>query len=356
MSGRYLVNQGDKYMLTTCIKHLIENTQRYIKVSSFLMQDATISEMLKELALSGKAAVFLISNKKDQETEEYRESTILPKSDKEKHVGFDNHARFLKDLFYSGIHVRLLDNLHAKFIISDGTKGLIMSANLAPNSLMRNIETGIEIDGTDVKELEYVFDTMYKHADIVKYQGANQKDITVKVDNKINPRYVEKIGGNIRLTIASCEETNLTLCKVYSIYNTIIDIIRKAQKYVYIATYHFKFKENVLAEFMEAVRDARSRGVEVILYSNTMSDVPSLKSSKSAIRELKRLGCHSFGDDLNHSKCVLSESKGILFTANIDGVNGMKNGFEVGCVMNQEQRKEAEQHINNIINKNRNGK
>lgn len=107
---------------------------------------------------------------------------------------------------------------------------------------------------------------------------------------------------------------------------------------------------------MEAVRDARSRGVEVILYSNTMSDVPSLKSSKSAIRELKRLGCHSFGDDLNHSKCVLSESKGILFTANIDGVNGMKNGFEVGCVMNQEQRKEAEQHINNIINKNRNGK
>ena len=78
MSGRYLVNQGDKHMLTTCIKHLIENTQRYIKVSSFLMQDATISEMLKELALSGKAAVFLISNKKDQETEEYRESTILP--------------------------------------------------------------------------------------------------------------------------------------------------------------------------------------------------------------------------------------------------------------------------------------
>lgn len=61
------------------------------------------------------------------------------------------------------------------------------------------------------------------------------------------------------------------------------------------------------------------------------------------------MGCLSFGDDKNHSKCVLSESKGIIFTANIDAVNGMKNGFEVGCVMNQEQRINAEQHIINII-------
>ena len=349
MSERYLINQGRQHSLTDCIKDLIENTQKYIKISSFLMQDAAISNMLKDLASSGKAAVFLISNKKDQESEEYRESTELPKSDKDKNIGFDNHGRFLKDLFYSGIHVRLLDNLHAKFIISDGDKGLIMSANLAPNSLNKNVESGIEISGSDVKELEYVFDTMYKHADIVKFQGANRKDITVKVDNKLSPKSIANIGGNIRLTVASSFETNLDLCNVTSIYNTIIDIIGKAQKYVYIVTYHFKFKDNVLSEFLEAVRDARQRGVDVILYSNTKTNVPSLKKSLNAIRELKSFGCVSYGDDKNHSKCVLSESKGILFTANIDAISGMKNGFEVGCVMNQEQRKMAEQHIINII-------
>ena len=84
MTGRYIINQGRQHTLTTCIKELIEGTQHYIKISSFLMQDASISEMLKELASSGKAAVFLISNKKDQESEEYRESTILPKTNKEK--------------------------------------------------------------------------------------------------------------------------------------------------------------------------------------------------------------------------------------------------------------------------------
>lgn len=349
MKERYLINQDRQHILTDRIKELICNTQHYIKISSFLMQDATISEMLKELANSGKAAVFLISNKKDQESEEYKESSTIPQSGKDKNVGFDNHGRFLKELFYSGVHVRLLDNLHAKFIISDGEQGLIMSANLAPNSLKRNVETGVELGKTDVKELEYVFDTMYKHADIVKFQGANQKDISVKVDNKLNPKSIANIGGNIRLTVASDVETNLALCNVTSIYNTIIDIIRKAQRYLYIATYHFKFKKNNLVEFIDAIRSARERGVEVILYSNTKSDVPSLPSSLSAIRELKRLGCISFGDDKNHSKCVISESKGILFTANIDDVNGMKNGFEVGYVMNQDQRKAAEQHIINII-------
>lgn len=356
MSGRYLINQGRQHSLTDSIKNLIKHTQKYIKISSFLMQDAAISDMLKELALSGKVAVFLISNKKDQESEEYRESKVLPKNAKDKSVGFDNHGRFLKDLFYAGIHVRLLDNLHAKFIISDGDKGLIMSANLAPNSLNVNVETGIEINGIDVKELEYVFDTMYKHADIVKFQGANRKDITVKVNNKLNPKAIENIDGNIRLTVASSTDTNLVLCKVTSIYNTILDIIRKAQKYVYIVTYHFRFRDDILHEFIQAVREARQRGVNVIIYSNTKTVVPSLKFSLDAIQELKRMGCISFGDNKNHSKCVLSESKGILFTANIDAVNGLKNGFEVGCVMNQEQRKTAEEHINNIIGSIRYGK
>ena len=349
MHERYIINDSHQHTLTDCIKTLIKNTKKYIKISSFLMQDAEISEMLREIAISGKAAVFLISNKKDQESEEYRESTVVPQNDKDKNVGFDNHGRFLKELFYSGIHVRLLDNLHAKFIVSDGEKGLVMSANLAPNSLKRNVESGIEISGSDVKELDYVFDTMYKHADIVKFQGANRKDITIKVDNKLNPISIESVGGNIRLTVASASDTNLSLCKVYSIYNTIIDIIRKAQKYIYIVTYHFQFKDDTLSEFMDAIRDARKRGVEILLYSNTKSDVPSRKSSIRAIHELISLGCTSFGDDKNHSKCVLSESKGILFTANIDSVNGMKNGFEVGCIMNQEQRKSAEQHINNLI-------
>lgn len=352
MSDRYLINDSVEHSLTDSIKSLITCTQRYIKISSFLMQDASISKMLMELASSGNAAVFLISNKKDQESEEYKESTILPQNSKEKTVGFDNHGKFLKELYYSGVHVRLLDNLHAKFIISDGEKGLVMSANLAPTSLNGNIETGLEIGGSDVKELEYVFDTMYNHADIVRFQGAYRNDITVKVDNKLDPKSVESISGNIRLTIASSIPTNLDLCDVHSIYDSIVEIIREAQQYVFIVTWHFKLKKKgSLRELREAIRNARKRGVKVYLYSNINKPGPSLLSSRRAIKVLtEELDCDSYGDDKNHSKCVLSESKGILFTANIDDEHGMTDGFEVGCMMNENQRKMAENHIIKLIN------
>ena len=349
MACRYLANDGKNNELTLAIKSLIINTNEYIKVSSFLMQDAQISDMLKELAMSGKAAVFLLSNKKDKESEEYVESMVIPSKDQPKNVGFDNHGKFLKDLFYSGIHVRLLDDLHAKFILSDGKRGLIMSANLAPNSLKRNIESGIEIEGEELKELEYVFDNMYKHADIVKFQGAYQKDITVKVDNKINPKSFIDFHSKIRLTVASKSNTNLSLCGISTIYDSILGIINNAKKYVVIVTWHFKSKDKTIYDFYNSVQAARKRGVKVILYSNTKTNTPSLKLSKIAIQMLTSMGCTSYGDDKNHSKCVLSESEGILFTANIDSENGMKYGFEVGCIMTPLQRKMAEQHINNIL-------
>ncbi len=353
MIDKYLLNDTVEHSLTDYIRVLITGTKRYIKISSFLMQDASISKMLMELASSGKAAVFLISNKRDQESEEYKESTILPlpQNGIEKTVGFDNHGKFLKELYYSGVHVRLLDNLHAKFVISDGDKGVIMSANLAPNSLYRNIETGLVINGFDTKELEYVFDTMYNHADIVRFQGASRNDITVKVDNKLDPKSIACIGGNIRLTVASSTPTNLDLCKVHSIYDAIIDIIKDAREYVYITSWHFRIeKKDSLREFINSIHDARRRGVAIYLYSNINTQCPSLQDSLMALKKLEKLGCISYGDDKNHSKCVLSESKGILFTANIDDKHGMTDGFEVGCMMNENQRKMAENHINNLIN------
>lgn len=351
MKGKYITNDENKNALTDCIKKLILGSKEYIKISSFLMQDAGIVDLLKDLSSSGKIAVFLISNKKNQESEEYIESVFYNKEKRNngKSVGFDNHGKFLKELYYSGIHVHLLDNLHAKFIISDGKKGVIMSANLAPNSLGKNVESGIEIFDDDVKQLEYVFDTMYKHADIVRYQGAFRKDVTVKVNNKLFPDALNALNGNIKLTIASSYDSNLSLCKVHTIYESIIDIINRSQEYLYIVTWHFKLIEKVLDDFVLAIKKAIERGVKIYLYSNTKTDVPSLKYSLKAINKLERIGCRSYGDGKNHSKCVISESEGILFTANIDGISGMMSGFEVGYLMNDEQRLDAKKHIERAI-------
>ena len=344
-SMKYLTTGSAIDDLTKAIQKAIEGAQHYIKISSFLMQDYGIVDAIRKKSEEGKAAIFVLSNKKDKESEEYVESIQADGKNKEHEVGFDNHQKFLKRLFYSGIHVRLLDDLHAKFIICDGTNGILMSANIAPNSLHKNVETGIELGGEEIANLEKVFDVLYNHADIVKFQGSQSKDVTVRINNKLRPNILENIGGKLRLTIASNHNTNLSLSHINTIYDSIIKIINNAKKYLYISTWHFKIKDDTLPEFMEALKKARDRHVEVYIYTNTETPTQSVALSKTNLKQFHAWGCKIYGDGLNHSKCVVSESEGIIFTANIDCVSGMTSGFEVGCMLTDSQRLSAIRHI-----------
>lgn len=342
---KYLITGSGVNDLTMAINKAIEGAQHYIKLSSFLMQDYGIVEAIRKKSEEGEAAIFVLSNKKDNESEEYIETIKADGNNKERQVGFDNHQKFLKELFYSGIHVRLLDDLHAKFIICDGKYSILMSANIAPNSLHKNIETGIEIGDEDTASLEKVFDVMYNHADIVKFQGLLSKDVTVRINNKLRPDILESLGGNLRLTVGSNHKTNLSLCHINTIYDSIINIINNAKEYLYLVTWHFKIRDGFLPEFMEALKKARERNVEVLIYTNTDTPTPSVALSKKNLKQFHTWGCKTYGDGLNHSKCVLSESEGIIFTANIDCVSGMNSGFEVGCMLTDEQRLIAKRHI-----------
>ena len=195
----------------------------------------------KVVEFFGSFVFFVLSNKKNKESEEYVETIKTNDNNIKREVGFNNHQKFLKDLFYSGIHVRLLDDLHAKFIICDGTTGILMSANIAPNSLHKNVETGIELDEKDTASLEKVFDVMYNHADIVKFQGSQSKDVTVRINDKLCPNVLENVRGKLKLTVGSNNNTNLSLCHINTIYNSIIKIIDNAKEYLYISTWKGQF-------------------------------------------------------------------------------------------------------------------
>lgn len=348
-SNKYLIAGNAVNDLTKAIKKAIEGARHYIKLSSFLMQDYGIVEAIRKKSEEGRAAIFILSNKKDKESEEYVEAIKANGNNINRQVGFDNHQKFLKELFYSGIHVRLLDDLHAKFIICDRNYSILMSANIAPNSLHKNVETGIELGKEDTASLEKVFDVMYNHADIVKFQGSLSKDVTIRINNKLRPDILESLGGNLRLTVGSKQNTNLSLCHINTIYNSIIHIINNAKEYLYISTWHFKIKDGTLSEFMEALKKACNRHVDIYIYTNTDTPTPSVALSKTNLRQFRTWGCKTYGDGLNHSKCVLSESEGIIFTANIDCVSGMSSGFEVGCMLTEEQRLLAKQHIEFLI-------
>ena len=345
--GRYYINDGKRRQLTESILEMIRTAKSYIKISSFVMEDQMVVDELRHVAYSGKVAVFVISNRNKREDEEY--ISTKEKKDVVDAEGIHAHRMFLQRMYYSGVHVRLLDNLHAKFIIADGQKGVLMSANIASNSLNKNVETGISVEGDDLKSLELVFDTMYNYADIVQFVQSDRSDVVKMSVKKLPNQIFEGIKGNIRLTAISRNQTNLSECKQTSIYDSIIKIIDEAESFIYIVAWVFKDKRGALSMLKYAIDRAAKRGVKVALLYNDKGNTSNKEIQQRYIYEMGRIGCDAYPVTNNHSKCVLSEKNGLLFTANIDGNNGLLEGFEVGCMMDEEQHLQAIKHVEELI-------
>ena len=345
--GRYYINDGHKKELTDNILNVIKSAKSYIKVSSFLMEDESIIKELRNVAYSGKVAVFVISNQNRKEGDEYRASS--GREDNPESEGIRVHQMFLQKLYYSGVHIRLLDNLHAKFILADGKSGILMSANISPNSLNKNVETGITLSEEDLKDLELVFDTMYNYADIVQFVKSKNSDVVKKMSRKLPESIFESIKGNLKFTAISRYNTNLSECKQKSLYNSIINIIDNSKEYVYIVAWVFKDKNRSLIKLNSSISRAIKRGVKVVLFYNRNVPPHNQAVQNDYIYSLGSIGCDAYSNISNHSKCILSESQGMLFTANIDGSNGLLEGFEVGCMLDKEQHQKALNHVRELI-------
>lgn len=347
--SEYLINDKIWHELTDNILETIRDAQNYIKTGNFLFQDERIIHELRE-ALKRGVAVFILSNTPELE----RDAT---KSANGKDINM--HLVNLKKLFQKGAHCRSLDDLHAKFIIADGKKGVLMSANFAPTSLEKNIETGITLDAHELQELEYTFDILYINSDTY-LQESDDRHQSIRANSPVSRNAFDKehLTSRLRLTLAqngdfdgdSRHTTNLRYCNTHTIYDEIVGIINRAQEVVYIITWHFKAL-NLLPEFTDAIKKAIDRGVWIFLYSNTEQPNNSRQESLRQIKYLESIGCKSTGDDSNHSKCVISETEGIVFTANIDGFHGMKTGFEVGCILQGEELEKAREHAKYLTEK-----
>lgn len=345
--NKYLINDKNRHELTDTIIDTIRGAQHYIKTGNFLFQDENIIGELVE-ALNRDVAVFILSNTPELERD-------LARNSDEKEINM--HLVNLKTLHRRGAHCRSLDDLHAKFIVADGDKGLLMSANFAPTSLENNIETGLLLDTLELKDLEYTFDILYINSDTY-LQESDDRHQSIRAKSPVSRSAFDKehITSRLRLTVAqnvdadedSPRATNLRYCNVHTIYEDVVGIIDRAQEYLFIITWHFKALKQ-LPEFTDAVRRAIERGVWVYLYSNTEQFNYSRDDSIHQIKYLESIGCKSLGDDCNHSKCVISEAEGIVFTANIDGIHGMKSGFEVGCVLQGEELEAARKYAKHLI-------
>lgn len=350
MENRLYFNGKDNFELTDRIYSLIFKAKSYIKTGNFFFKDPKLKDALLEAASRG-IAVFVLSNLTGNE-ERGRKTSVDVKSEN------DPHIPNLHELYEHGIHVRIVNELHAKFLIADDDNGLIMSANFTQGSLYGNPENGVDVARGELKDLEKVFDILYTHPDSL-LAVTGEKYRYSRMSKHVPKDALQEIGSNNRLLLTAAsrmDHTNtLSECMINTIYRRgILDIIRNAEKSILIVSWSFNALEK-LPEFRNAIGDAFKRGVKINFLYGAQNLERHIQRNLDSLKKLINRPDwenYCFGLTDNHAKCIVSEKEGALFTNNIDGQTGLLSGFELGCLLTNEQRCQTISRLSQIIERN----
>lgn len=328
-TGSVFLTQENNNSLKEEILKLINQSKEVLKICSFIITDTEIFEAILNKVQSSNVSIFILTQLDQSKlTNQFSLLDFLTEEEIRENPA-QTHLKFIKKLFDSGVHVRASVSAHAKFIIADRVNGFITSANLTTPSLSFNTESGVYLTQEDSKELDKLFDVIFQmgtgYRQFISSAKKNkifvvQSEVKIKKELLPDPTF-----SNLRYTYEN--ETN-------NLYEEIVSIIKNASEYLYISTYSIVGLDSLI-ELKQAIKDASGRGVQIYLFCRGMN---YRNDHLMGSQLLSLAGCKIFADLFNHSKGVINEKRGIIFTANIDGFHGLKNGFEVGYVLQEKQR------------------
>lgn len=325
------LTQEENNSLKIEILNLIAKSKEVLKICSFILTDKQVYDALLNKVQTSDTAIFILTQL-DQSKLLNSLSLLDVLTDEElKENSTQTHLRFIKTLYENGVHVRASLSAHAKFILSDRKIGFITSANLTTPSLTFNTESGVYVDEKGTLELDQLFDVIFQRGTGYRQfisSTKKQKMFIVQAEVKIDKNLLPNpFNSNLRYTYEN--ETN-------NLFEEIIKIIDEAVEYLYISTYSIVGLA-LINEFTQAIKNANNRGVKLNLFCRGMNYKSDHLNSAGILHSI---GCEIFGDIFNHSKGIINEKTGMIFTANIDGNHGLINGFEVGNILTETQRSE----------------
>jgi len=244
----------------------------------------------------------------------------------------------LQNLAGNGVYIRLHPESHAKFLIVDDEL-LITSANIVKTSLEKNIETGIRVNDADtVTSLRTFFSHLWLHE-------ANQHIRPSKNDPRLGNPWSQSSAPDA--PVASANAIWTLSNRRMSLVKAIIDTIKSAKKTLRISTYALSNAESGIGkQVVDELVKASEKGVDLtILYHATDKAIGRPPREHEAVGFLRLMSCNGVSmrghPDLHAKHVIADNTKGILFTANLDGSHGLNTGIEVGVHLS----KEASQHL-----------
>lgn len=323
------ITQNNNVRLKEEIIKIINKSTTVLKICSFIITDKEIFDLILEKATTTNVAVFILTQLDKSKLNNLTSLSEFLAEEELNDKTSSVHLNNIKKLYDNGVHVRASESAHAKFIISDRDLGFIMSANLTTPSLNENTESGVYLDKKSSEELDRLFDLIYiKGTNYTKFIDSTKKNKMMVVNTQVNYAFdnlPKPSDSNLRFTFLDIAGNLL---------DEIISIVDKAEEYLYISTYSIVGLQNI-QNLVTALDNAIKKGVKVSLFCRGMN---YRNDHLLATETLSKLGCEIFGNFDNHSKGIISETEGMIFTANIDGNHGLINGFEVGYKLNEKQR------------------
>lgn len=347
--GYFVINKGSKSTLfadgngfvVTCknergllevLTTLISKANKYVKICSFIIDNRQIFELIKKQLTERHLAVFILTAVDERNIK----SDILSE-DESAEFSSVRHFEFIGELVKVGAHIRASASAHAKFVIMDGDEALLMSANLTEPSLVNNLknkepndESGILIKNrNEVKTLERLFDSIFQYGTQFKKFVNFSKEIQLIDIKDID---IDK------MDFPSSETSILWSYEDFQhlIYDKLVDLISQATKEIMISTYSIVGLRNLAELTMQFQLFLQNKKGSVRVFCRAMNH---RSDHIAACTELSKIGVEIFGDMFNHSKGIsVDDNEGIIFTANIDGFHGLKNGFEVGYFFDRSHR------------------
>lgn len=326
----FLTQEGNSALKNEILK-IISDAKSVLKICSFIITDKEIFNAILEKAKETQVAIFILTQLDPAKLENAISLVDFITEEELKENPSRTHLKFIKLLYDNGIHVRASLSAHSKFIVSDRTNGFITSANFTTPSLTFNTESGIYLDETSSKELDKLFDVIFVQGTTYKqFLGTRKKGkmLVVQSEVRINTNLLPKANhSSLRYT---CESFSNNLL------DEVINIINQADDFIYLSTYSI-VGLSALPTLIQALKSAIGRDVSVSIFCRGMN---YRNDHLAGVSELYEMGCKIYADVYNHSKGVINEKSGLIFTANIDGHHGLTNGFEVGFILNESQRVE----------------
>ena len=84
-------------------------------------------------------------------------------------TGCDNSLN-IRNYYFQSKENKLISSIHAKMIIIDDIEAYVGSGEIRRNSFEKNLEVGLIMKGTKVKELAFVFDEIFARSEVIKFE------------------------------------------------------------------------------------------------------------------------------------------------------------------------------------------